>query len=177
MWVLNIVFSSSVLKCCITKWKRNSFKRYWPSLDIGLETIRKLPFDQLKYKKYFISFSRLSIKRLIGLFTVHCTLNKHVHAMRISSSPLCYKCGEETVIHFLCPWAAYMLPILYNLEPIPKLNLKLPQRCKKNRIHNFCLRTTGPGGLRAELRYLRSSHKNIFWTNSIQTLICVMSFL
>ena len=58
--------------------------------------------------KYFLSLSRTNLKRITGMLTGHCTLNKHLHVMGLANSPLCDRCGEEeTAIHVLCECPAY----------------------------------------------------------------------
>jgi hypothetical protein len=44
------------------------------------------------------------LKILVSLITRHCCLNKHLHKMTLTTSPVCTSCQleKETAIHFVC---------------------------------------------------------------------------
>jgi hypothetical protein len=51
-----------------------------------------------------LSFSRTQSRAVIGLFTGHNTLRRHLYVMGLGDNPICRKCGtdEETSAHILC---------------------------------------------------------------------------
>jgi len=51
-----------------------------------------------------LSFNRTQSRVVIGLFTGHNTLRRHLYRMGLSHNPTCRKCGteEETSGHILC---------------------------------------------------------------------------
>ena len=59
--------------------------------------------------KEIIHISRTKLRRITGLITGHCNLNKHMHRLGIKTSPLCRGCLEEdeTPVHLLSECEAY----------------------------------------------------------------------
>ena len=59
--------------------------------------------------KFITTLNKNNIRRLIGVLTGHCTLNKHLHKIGLHWSPICDKCGGiESAAHFLCHCPAYI---------------------------------------------------------------------
>ncbi|XP_031341087.1 uncharacterized protein LOC116169197 [Photinus pyralis] len=56
-----------------------------------------------------LKLSRMKIKLATEMATGHCCLNKHLHNMGLTDSPLCRGCGEEseTPHHVICLCEAY----------------------------------------------------------------------
>jgi ribonuclease HI len=59
--------------------------------------------DQAAAKK-FIMMTRQNLRFVTGILTGHCQLNKHLHRMGVSDTPLCRGCKQEdeTMEHVLC---------------------------------------------------------------------------
>jgi len=59
---------------------------------------------------FALSLTRHELKVLVGLFTGHTTLNRHLTVMKFQQDPLCPACGEqeETSRHFLGECCANM---------------------------------------------------------------------
>jgi len=59
--------------------------------------------NSTKYAKYAVQLSRKDLKILVGLFTGHNTLNRHLTLLKIEEDPMCHLCGEEydTSLHLL----------------------------------------------------------------------------
>jgi hypothetical protein len=51
-----------------------------------------------------LSFKRTKSRVVIGLFTGHNTLRRHLHILGLSDNPICRQCGteEKTSVHSLC---------------------------------------------------------------------------
>ena len=47
---------------------------------------------------------RCNLRRVTGLYTGHCQLNKHLHNMGLTESSTCRLCGmeDETAFHIIC---------------------------------------------------------------------------
>lgn len=69
-----------------------------------MQNIVFLPKLNLKWRNKFICIDRDSLRQIISVITGHCCLDKHLFNMKISASPICYRCGleEETVARFFC---------------------------------------------------------------------------
>ena len=62
--------------------------------------------------RFALRLAKRDLRILVGLLTVHTTLNRHLAIMKIRSDPTCSACGEdkETTLHYLgCCWANSML--------------------------------------------------------------------
>jgi hypothetical protein len=55
-------------------------------------------------KARLLSFNRTQSRAVTGLLTGHNTLRRHLHALGLSDSPFCRRCGaeDETLAHILC---------------------------------------------------------------------------
>ena len=92
----------------VTKWNRKSFISHWNSIDYARQSKSCIRINA-KNSKYLLSLSRKNLSRLTSILTGHCLLNKHLHTIRLSNSPLCDKCGDvESAEHFLCKCPAYI---------------------------------------------------------------------
>ena len=58
----------------------------------------------LKTAKFCLQLTKVNIRKLVGIWTGHCRLNKHLHILGIVSDPTCRGCLEEdeTAEHVLC---------------------------------------------------------------------------
>ena len=77
----------------------------WRDLSSRQREARKLTSGPSPTKKNrLLSFNRTQYGAVIGLLTVNDTLRRHPHLMRLTSSPLCRRCGAEegTPSHILC---------------------------------------------------------------------------
>ena len=57
-----------------------------------------------KEAKRLTNMSRNNVRNMVGIFTGHCALRKHLHRIGVASDSLCECCGgedEESVLHFL----------------------------------------------------------------------------
>jgi ribonuclease HI len=59
--------------------------------------------DQAAARK-FLAMTRQNLRFVTGILTGHCHLNKHLHRMMVSDTPLCRGCKQEdeTMEHILC---------------------------------------------------------------------------
>ena len=100
--------TSSFLKNHIIKWKRITFFNHWNSIEHARQSKNCIKINA-KNTKYILSLSRKNIRRMTGILTGHCPLNKHLHTIGLSNSPLCTNCGDvESAEHFLCKCPAYI---------------------------------------------------------------------
>ena len=63
----------------------------------------KCPMEQRKTDR-LLEFSRTNLKTLVGLYTGHCKLNRHMFRLGLSQTEECRLCMEddETAEHILC---------------------------------------------------------------------------
>jgi hypothetical protein len=54
--------------------------------------------------RYSLRLHISNFRILVGLITVHCPLNKHLHNMGLIDEPICIACGmeDESAFHLLC---------------------------------------------------------------------------
>jgi hypothetical protein len=59
---------------------------------------------KLQTTKYLMSLPKKQFSILVSLITGHCCINKHLHMMGMTTSPVCVSCQleEETALHFMC---------------------------------------------------------------------------
>ncbi|XP_063375457.1 uncharacterized protein LOC134663070 [Cydia amplana] len=82
---------------------RQLHNKYWNEMDTCRQTIDILPELNYKLTKILLKTPRQQLRKIIGLITGHNTLNKHLHNMGKTDSPLCRACmeEEETTKHIL----------------------------------------------------------------------------
>ena len=71
-------------------------------------------------KEYLLSLSRIDLRQMVALLTGHCTLNRHLHLLKIAETAKCPKCDreEETPDHFLGRCPAFAMRRLANLSRV-----------------------------------------------------------
>ena len=100
--------ASSFFKNQITNWKRTTFKKHWDTIDHARQAKNCIKINN-NNTRYLLSLSRKNLRRMSGILTGHCFLNKHLHTIGLTNTPLCEKCGDiETAEHFLCKCPAYI---------------------------------------------------------------------
>jgi len=100
--------TTSFLKHHISKWKTKTFRKHWKTVEQARHAKNCIQISA-KNSNYFQSLSRKNIRRLTGVLTGHCFLNKHAHTIGLHNNPHCDKCGEiESAEHFLCKCPAYI---------------------------------------------------------------------
>lgn len=98
----NINAPVSFYKSLINDWKWRAFRNYWTSLTTARQSRNPIRINK-KNSKFFISLSRNNIRKITGVLTGHCKLNKYMHTIGLAINPFCDKCGDvETAEHFLC---------------------------------------------------------------------------
>lgn len=57
-----------------------------------------------KIARFCLQLSRYNLRRLVGIWTGHCRLNKHLHRMGVVNDPSCRGCyvEDETAEHVIC---------------------------------------------------------------------------
>lgn len=98
----------SFFKSHISRWKRTIFSKHWASINHARHAKNCIKICA-KNTKYTLSLSRRNLKRITGVLTGHCNLNKHLFTIGRSNSPNCPNCGdEESAEHLLCKCPAYI---------------------------------------------------------------------
>lgn len=90
---------------------RSEHEKSWsltPGLSQSKTFLEKPTFDRAKT---LLNLSRIKLRKLTGLITGHCNLNKHLYNVGLSTDPTCRGCLEEdeTPIHLLSYCEAYIL--------------------------------------------------------------------
>ena len=82
----------------------------WSELTIAKQAKQNVS-EPLYGAKSLIKLSRVSVRRLVYIYTGHAPLHKHLFTIGKVDSPLCPKCGEEydTTYHYVgrCQWGNY----------------------------------------------------------------------
>jgi hypothetical protein len=97
--------SRQELRNKISHWLGNQHRRRWQKLSSAQRQAREfisVPCQGTSVR--FLSFNRTQSRVVTGLLTGHNTLQRHLHLMGLTDSPLCRKCGaeEEISAHILC---------------------------------------------------------------------------
>ena len=88
-------------------WLRERTHNLHEEIWIGTQTCRQtkdaLPKLNKKLTKNLLRLNRRKLRIVLGTLTGHCTLNKHMHNIHLTDSPLCRACltEDETVTHVL----------------------------------------------------------------------------
>ena len=101
----------STQRSIIRNFYAKKHKLEWVKLNSCRHSKNFIKEPNKKMTNYLLSISRSNLRLVIGTITGHCKLNKHLHRMKLSNSPLCRHCNEadETPEHFLtsCPALAH----------------------------------------------------------------------
>jgi hypothetical protein len=82
-----------------------SHSKHWITLNISSRQSKLwIKHPKLQTSKYLMSLPKKQLKTLVSLITGHCCLNKHLHRMSLTTSPVRASCQleEETALHFVC---------------------------------------------------------------------------
>jgi hypothetical protein len=102
LWVLDWILCNTYV--CL-RWLGNQHWRCWKNLGNTQRQARELILGPCRGTKIrLLSFNRIQSRVATGLLTRHNTLQRHLHVMRLTDSPLCRKCGvdDRTFSHILC---------------------------------------------------------------------------
>ncbi|XP_063542917.1 uncharacterized protein LOC134751438 [Cydia strobilella] len=82
---------------------RQLHNKYWNEMKTCRQTKEILPELNHKLTKILLKTPRSQLRKIVGLITGHNTLNKHLHIMGKTDSPMCRACmaEEETTKHIL----------------------------------------------------------------------------
>jgi ribonuclease HI len=85
-----------------------------------------------------LNTSKDNVRKLTGIITGHCRLNKHLYTMGIAEEPTCRGCGEEeeTPLHLLCECEAY-IGSRRNILGTEKLNQEEVKNTERKKILEF----------------------------------------
>ena len=94
----------------ITDWLSFEHFKYWINLKTCRQTRLYLNKVSQSMSNNLLNMSKSNARLVVGLITGHCSLNKHLYQMRLTTSPACLKCGyeEESAFHFVCDCPFYM---------------------------------------------------------------------
>ncbi|XP_073948802.1 uncharacterized protein [Choristoneura fumiferana] len=78
-------------------------QQYWTNLDTCRQTREALPTINPGLSRKLRGLRRDQLRLLVGALTGHALLNKHLHNLGVTDSPLCRACmeAEETATHIL----------------------------------------------------------------------------
>ncbi|XP_073966168.1 uncharacterized protein [Choristoneura fumiferana] len=78
-------------------------QQYWTNLDTCRQTREALPTINSGLSRKLRGLRRDQLRLLVGALTGHALLNKHLHNLGVTDSPLCRACmeAEETATHIL----------------------------------------------------------------------------
>jgi hypothetical protein len=94
--------SMGVAKKAIRDWMTMSHKKYWESLTRLRQAKGLIWGPSAKRAKELLKLNRNELRWVVGLFTGHCHLNRHLFKFGLSDSPSCERCQDETATHVLC---------------------------------------------------------------------------
>jgi ribonuclease HI len=121
------------LRAILDQWTVTRHTRHWGQIKALRQSKLFLDGPVKKTKsRELISLERTKLRTVVGLFTGHSTLLRHMHKIGVQKdSPTCRRCGEaeETPFHILCECVALArlrLEELGSAFPQPKTYLSLP---------------------------------------------------
>ncbi|KAJ8711943.1 hypothetical protein PYW08_008897 [Mythimna loreyi] len=91
------------LRGWLSEYTQIQAEHWWSSTPGCRQTKEVMPHLNKALSKKLIRLDRGSLRLVAGTITGHCTLNKHLHTIGITDSPLCRAClgQEETIAHVL----------------------------------------------------------------------------
>jgi hypothetical protein len=96
--------SIGVAKKAPRDWTNRNHNKYWESTT-GLKQAKELiPGPSARRTKDLLKLSRDQLRWVVGLFTGHCHLKRHLLKMDLTDDPTCERCleEEESATHILC---------------------------------------------------------------------------
>lgn len=82
---------------------RTNHRKHWEMQEGCRQTKLAFPTLNPKLTRKLLKLSRAELRKICGLITGHCPMNKHLYTLGITDSPLCRAClsHEETPLHAL----------------------------------------------------------------------------
>ena len=101
--------SNSILKLKVKRWKKKNLENYWSNQTTQANTENFLNNINTKFTKQWLQLQRNKAKTITNLLMAQNHLNKHMHRIGKSHTPLCPSCGEqeETALHLIANCPAY----------------------------------------------------------------------
>lgn len=83
-------------------------QKYWSNRTDCRQSREALPSISQRLSRQILNLKRIHLRLVVGAFTGHCHLNKHLFTLGITDSPLCRGCmeAEETAAHVLLECSA-----------------------------------------------------------------------
>jgi hypothetical protein len=99
-----VPLSASIVRDMNREWVIDAHSQQCVAFNSCRQIKLWIKYPKLQATKYFMSLPKKQFRILVSLITGHCCLNKHIHRMELTASPLCGSCQlqEETALHFVC---------------------------------------------------------------------------
>ena len=101
---------NTLIRTYIRQWADKEQTKRWQTVEGCRQTKMFLHGPDKRLTHFALGLRKHDLRILVGLFTGHCTLNRHLAIMHIQDDPLCPACGEEeeTPLHLLGKCCATM---------------------------------------------------------------------
>jgi hypothetical protein len=99
-----VPLSASIVRDMNRKWVIDAHSKHWIVLNCCRQSKLWIKHPKLQTTKYLMSLPKKQLKILVSLVTGQCCLNKHLHRIGLTTSPVCASCQleEGTALHFVC---------------------------------------------------------------------------
>jgi len=102
--------SSQTVKTEMKRWIQAQLADHWTRRTDCRQTKLLVPRYKAEISKVLLDLTRCALRRLVGVITGHCPLNRHLCIMGVLEDPICEECDSgqpETAEHFLTRCTAY----------------------------------------------------------------------
>jgi ribonuclease HI len=95
--------SYSSCKLAVREWSTTKHARRWAQLKTCRHARTLLAAPSRTRRGQLCKLTRTTLRHVVGVYTGHTALNKHLTNMGVVKSPLCSLCGQgdETALHYL----------------------------------------------------------------------------
>jgi hypothetical protein len=89
--------SASIVRDMNRRWVIDAHSKHLIALNSCRQTKLSIKHPKLQTTKYLLSLPKKQLRILVSLITGHCCLNKHLHRMRLATSPVCASYQMESL--------------------------------------------------------------------------------
>ena len=118
-----IPLPGSAIRGAVREWGVRLHQKHWDERKDCRQTKMFIPRINIRHRKEILNSTRNNSKKLTQILTGHANLNRHLHIMGLSDTPLCSKCEEEeeTVQHYIsiCPYYSRIRHSIFGQHTIP----------------------------------------------------------
>ena len=95
---------TSTVRRWMNDWSLEEHSKHWISTPKLRQSKLFLTGPRQWKVREILNLSRKQLRAVVGLFTGHCQLNRHLSILKIVTDDLCRECGleQETPEHILC---------------------------------------------------------------------------